>query len=148
MSAKVTRSLCLCAIVLVTASCRNETLPTIDVLVGGVTVRTEVARTPLEREQGLMFRKTIGENEGMLFVYETDQRLSFWMRNTHIPLSIAFISADGEITQIEDMRPLDEATVSSRRSVRYALEAGQGAFARWGVKAGDKIVFPGDFSQK
>jgi uncharacterized membrane protein (UPF0127 family) len=128
-------------------SCREDKLTVIDLVVRDVTVKTEVARTPLEKEKGLMFRKILGENEGMLFFYEADQRLSFWMRNTYLPLSIAFISADGVITQIEDMRPLDETTIVSIRSVRYALEANRGAFARWGAVVGDRVVFPADFEK-
>ncbi len=126
-------------------SCQEERLPTVDLAVGAVTVRTEVARTPLEKERGLMFRKSLGENEGMIFVYDSDQRLSFWMRNTYIPLSIAFISAEGVITQIEDMRPLDERNVVTERSVRYALEATQGAFTRWGAAVGDRVKLPADW---
>ena len=129
------------------SSCRNEKLPVIDLGVGDITIQAEVARTPLERERGLMFRRTLGEKEGMLFVYDTDQRLTFWMRNTYVPLSIAFISSEGEITQIEEMRPQDESMVISRRSVRYALEVNRAAFKKWGAGVGDKIVFPQDFQR-
>ena len=145
MLPKPTMVWCVCAFLIVVCSCQEDRLPAVDLTVGAATVRAEVARTPLEKERGLMFRKSLGENEGMLFVYDSDQRLSFWMRNTYIPLSIAFISADGVITQIEDMRPLDERTVVSERSVRYALEANQGAFARWGAAVGDRVGLPDDW---
>jgi len=75
----------------------------------------------------------------MIFVFERDEQLSFWMKNTVIPLSIAFIASDGRITEIKDMRPLDLSAVKSSRSVRYALEAPQGWFSRAGVKAGDVV---------
>jgi uncharacterized protein len=139
----------LCALalgfLLLAGSCREERLPTVDLVINGVTIRAEVARTYLEKEKGLMYRRSLEEREAMLFVYTADERLSFWMKNTYLPLSVAFITAEGEITQIEDMQPLDETTIRSRRSVRYALEANQGAFARWGAKPGDVFVFPKEF---
>jgi uncharacterized membrane protein (UPF0127 family) len=75
----------------------------------------------------------------MLFVYDNDQTMSFWMRNTYVPLSIAFIASDGRIIEIRDMYPLDETSVKSGRSVRYALEVPQGWFSRAGVRAGDVL---------
>jgi uncharacterized membrane protein (UPF0127 family) len=102
-------------------------------------VKAEIARTDEERGNGLMFRKNLADGEGMLFVYERDQVLSFWMKNTLIPLSIAFIAADGRIIDIRDMYPHDESSVSSNRSVRYALEVPQGWFSRAGVLHGDIV---------
>jgi uncharacterized membrane protein (UPF0127 family) len=104
----------------------------------GLTV--EVARTAEEHGKGLMFRKKLADGEGMLFVYERDQILSFWMKNTTIPLSIAFISAGGRITEIKDMTPLSLSPVRSSRSVRYALEAPQGWFERSGIAAGCQVI--------
>jgi uncharacterized membrane protein (UPF0127 family) len=106
---------------------------------GSVVISAEIARTNDERSRGLMNRPSVPDGEGMLFVFDRDQILSFWMRNTLIPLSIAFISIDGRITEIRDMRALDETTVSSARSVRYALEAPQGWFARMGIAPGDYL---------
>jgi hypothetical protein len=108
-----------------------------------VIVKTELARTPEERSQGLMHRTQLADGEGMLFIFERDQILSFWMKNTLIPLSIAFITADGRIIEIKDMQPLDENPVSSSRSVRYALEVPQGWFGRVGVKPGDIVMVEG-----
>jgi uncharacterized membrane protein (UPF0127 family) len=102
-------------------------------------VKAEIARTDEDRSQGLMFRENLADGEGMLFVYERDQVLSFWMKNTLIPLSIAFIAADGRIIDIRDMYPHDESSVVSSRSVRYALEVPQGWFSRAGVLYGDIV---------
>ena len=100
----------------------------------------EIAETEAQRNQGLMHRKTLKDGAGMLFVFERDQILSFWMKNTLIPLSIAYISYDGTITDIRDMYPKNESSVHSSRSVRYALEVPQGWFEKVGVKAGDKVI--------
>ncbi len=127
------------------AACRNGRLKTIDVRLKGKTLHVEVAVTEAEKEKGLMNRRSLGPDEGMIFVYDQDRRMYFWMKDTYIPLSIAFLSADGTIRQIEDMRPLDQTTIESRMSVRYAFEANQGAFARWGAGVGDKVEFPPGF---
>jgi uncharacterized membrane protein (UPF0127 family) len=86
-----------------------------------------------------MYRKKLPDGEGMIFIYDRDQQMSFWMKNTLIPLSIAFIASDGRIIEIRDMQPHDLSAVKSSRSVRYALETPQGWFDRAGVKAGDVI---------
>jgi uncharacterized membrane protein (UPF0127 family) len=77
----------------------------------------------------------------MLFIFDRDQVLSFWMKNTLIPLSIAFIASDGRILQIKDMEPLSLSTVNSDRSVRYALEVPRGWFSRAGIAIGDIVQF-------
>ena len=105
-----------------------------------VSVNAEIARTNDERSNGLMHRKNLNDGEGMLFVFERDEVLSFWMKNTLIPLSIAFIASDGRIIEIRDMRPNDLNAVKSSRSVRYALEVPQGWFVRAGVQPGDVII--------
>ena len=104
-----------------------------------VHITVEIARTEEERSAGLMHRKKLPDGEGMIFVFDRDQQLSFWMKNTLIPLLIAFISSDGRITEIKDMQPLDLTTVQSSRSVRYALEVPQGWFDRVGVNPGDRV---------
>ena len=104
-----------------------------------VAITVELARTDEEKAQGLMYRKKLPDGEGMIFIYDRDQQMSFWMKNTVIPLSIAFIAADGRIVEIRDMQPHDLSAVKSSRSVRYALETPQGWFDRAGVKAGDVI---------
>ncbi len=120
----------------------NPTLRTVELKAGNASILAEVALTPGERERGLMFRKSLPEGKGMLFVFEADQRLAFWMKNTTIPLSIAYISAEGEIREIRDLEPLSLAPVEAERSVRYALEAPRGWFGRVGLKAGDRFAIP------
>jgi uncharacterized membrane protein (UPF0127 family) len=107
-----------------------------------VPVLAELARTPEERARGLMGRKSLADGKGMLFIFERDETLSFWMKDTLIPLSIAFIASDGRIMEIRDMRPRDLSAVQSSRSVRYALEVPQGWFARAGIAPGDIVIIP------
>jgi len=104
-----------------------------------VEITVEIARTDEERATGLMFRKTLPDGQGMIFVFDRDQQLSFWMKNTVIPLSIAYIASDGRIVDILDMQPNDLNSVVSSRSVRYALEVPQGWFGRVNVKPGDIV---------
>ena len=106
---------------------------------GKVIVIAEIARTDAQRQQGLMYRKEIKDGLGMLFVYERDQVMSFWMKNTLVPLSIAYIAQDGRILEIFNMEPGDLNPVQSSRSVRYALEVPQGWFDRAGIGPGDII---------
>jgi uncharacterized membrane protein (UPF0127 family) len=110
---------------------------------GAVQVEAEVARTEEQRSTGLMFRKELEDGRGMLFVFDRDEVLSFWMKNTLIPLSIAFIAYDGVIIDLRDMRPGDLRSISSSRSVRYALEVPQGWFHRAGIKTGDRVDVAG-----
>lgn len=129
--------------VLASCSAQEEKLEErIELQVGDETFTVEVARTDKDRSRGLMYRSSIGENEGMLFVFERDQRLSFWMKNTEIPLSIAYISRDGTIREIYDLTPHSERTVESNYAVRYALELPRGAFDRAGAGPGDSIPLP------
>jgi len=106
---------------------------------GNVTLTAELALTPAQREQGLMYRKELKDGEGMLFVFQSDQVLSFWMKNTFVPLSIAYISHDGKILEIYDMQPENLDPVRSSRSVRYALEVPQGWFSRADLGPGDRL---------
>jgi uncharacterized membrane protein (UPF0127 family) len=102
-------------------------------------VLAEIARSDEERRRGLMGRKSLADGEGMLFIFETDRILSFWMKDTLLPLSIAFIAHDGRILEIHHMEALSVRSIQSARSARYALEVPQGWFARAGIKAGDAI---------
>jgi len=108
---------------------------------GGTRVNVEVASTPAECARGLMFRDRLGENWGMLFVYGKEQRLSFWMKNTTIPLSIAFIDREGVVRDIQDMTPLSEEPHTAGVPVPYALEVNRGWFARHGVVPGTTVGF-------
>ncbi|MDR3174437.1 MAG: DUF192 domain-containing protein [Treponema sp.] len=110
---------------------------------GSVTLWAEIARSAEEKQRGLMYRRDLAEGRGMLFIFDRDQIMSFWMKNTFIPLSIAYIKSDGSILEILDMRPLDETPVRSSRGVRYALEAPQGWFGRAGIRAGDRLLLDG-----
>ena len=120
---------------------KNSNLQTQVIRINQWEVTVETADTLESQEKGLMGRENLDENRGMLFVYERDAKKSFWMKNTTIPLSIAYIAADGTIREIYDMEPLSTRTVDSRYSVRSALEVNQGAFDRHGIKAGDKVEF-------
>ena len=108
---------------------------------GPVTVLVELAKTETERNTGLMYRTSLEDGKGMFFIFENDEVRSFWMKNTLIPLSIAYISFDGAILDIRDMYPKNTNPVHSSRSARYALEVPQGWFSRVGIKAGDKVEF-------
>ncbi len=115
--------------------------------IGGHQVTAEVARTDSERERGLMGRTHLDLAQGMLFIFDRDDHLEFWMKNTPLPLSIAFLSAEGKILEIRDMEPFDLRTIRSRFSVRYALEMNKGAFQKLGISEGDAAVFPDGFSR-
>jgi uncharacterized membrane protein (UPF0127 family) len=123
----------------------SRTLPTIPVQIGGEEFRIEVARSEEEKARGLMRRRSLGERSGMIFVYEADERLSFWMKNTTLPLTLAFLSREGEILQIEELKPLSLKPVTSTRAARYALELPVGSLQRLGVVPGDRVLLPADF---
>jgi uncharacterized membrane protein (UPF0127 family) len=120
----------------------NPSLSTAILRAGQASILAEIADSAAERETGLMFRKELAEGKGMLFVFEVDQVLSFWMKNTSLPLSIAYLSSDGTIRDILPLEPFSLAPVSSSRSVRYALEAPRGWFERAGLKVGDRFELP------
>jgi uncharacterized protein len=109
-----------------------------------VEVRVEVADDMAEQAEGLMDRTTLRVNRGMLFVYPEERELSFWMKNTLIPLSIAFIDSERRIIDIQDMKPLDDEPPSyvSAEPAQYALEVNQGFFEERGVKIGDRVELP------
>jgi uncharacterized protein len=109
-----------------------------------VEVQVEVADDVAEQAKGLMYRKALGEDRGMLFVYPDERKLSFWMKNTLIPLSIAYIDSEGRIVDILDMKPLDDKPphYTSSEPVQYALEVNQGFFEKVGVKVGDHAELP------
>ncbi len=112
-----------------------QKLPTIALQAGMYLIHAELAQTPKQREIGLMFRKTMDANTGMLFVFEQPGVQCFWMKNTLLPLSVAFVADDGHIVNIEDMSPQTLDSHCSARPVRYVLEMNQGWFARRGIQA-------------
>lgn len=114
-------------------------LPTVALTAGFHVIQAEVANTEDTRRIGLMFRKSLPDNQGMLFVFNTPDVQCFWMRNTLVPLSAAFIANDGTIVNIEDMAPLTETPHCSTRPVRYVLEMAQGWFQSHGIQPGQSI---------
>jgi uncharacterized membrane protein (UPF0127 family) len=111
----------------------------IELKIKAVELVAEIACDDLSRRQGLMRRESLPENRGMLFLFPQGRRQGFWMRNTLIPLSIAFIDDDGTILQIEHMKPHDEGSTVSINRVRYALEMNRDWFSRKGIAVGDRI---------
>ena len=102
----------------------------------------QVAATPEQRQVGLMFRKDMPQHEGMIFVFGQPAQQCFWMKNTLLPLSAAFIADDGTIVNIEDMKPLVLDSHCSAKPVRYVLEMNKGWFAKKGIQAGSKLQGP------
>ncbi len=108
--------------------------------IGARTVQMQIAALPNETERGLMFRSSLGRDEGMLFVFPRAQQMSFWMRNTTVALDIGYIDSAGVLREIYPMYPLDERPVPSRsRDLQFALEMNQGWFKANGVKPGDRL---------
>jgi len=119
----------------------SQTPLKIPLYIGQKEIWVEVARTPEERNHGLMDRKVLGKDEGMLFIFETEDRHGFWMKNTFIPLSIAFIDKNGKIAWITDMQPLTLDSHVPPQPILYALEMNKGWFSSHGIKAGDVVRF-------
>ncbi len=117
-----------------------QKLPTITLGAGMHLIQAMVAQTPDERSTGLMFRKEMGPNEGMLFLFEQAATQCFWMKNTLLPLSAAFVRDDGSIVNIEDMKPQTTNGHCSKEPVRFVLEMHQGWFAKKGLKPGSKLT--------
>jgi uncharacterized membrane protein (UPF0127 family) len=114
--------------------------PTARIHIGNQALDVELAETKEQQTKGLRFRQTLAENAGMLFIFSPPQRVSFWMKDASIPLSIAFIQSDGKIVQIRPMQPYDETPVPSLSdTVSYALMVNQGWFDRHGLSAGSVI---------
>lgn len=118
----------------------NPTLPIKKLTAGMHIIQAEVAATPESRSTGLMYRKALAPNHGMLFVFEQSNVQCFWMRNTFIPLSIAFLQDDGTVVNIANMTPQSDQSHCSSKPVRLALEMDQGWFAARGITSGKKIL--------
>ena len=114
-------------------------LPRIKISAGMHQIDTQLATTPIERQIGLMNRPTMPTHEGMLFVFDEPTRQCFWMKNTLLPLTAAFVADDGTIVNLEDMKPQTLEAHCSTKAVRYVLEMNQGWFAKRGIKAGTKL---------
>ncbi|MGA1325362.1 MAG: DUF192 domain-containing protein [Rubrivivax sp.] len=114
-------------------------LPTVNLQAGMHNIVAEVARTPEQQQIGMMMRTQMAPHEGMLFVFDDRAPRCFWMKNTLLPLSIAFIDDDGTIVNLADMQPRSEQSHCATRPVRYALEMNQGWFAKRAVGPGFKL---------
>ncbi len=115
-------------------------LPVVQLQAGMHNIRAQVAATVDQRATGLMHRREMPQHEGMLFIFEQPSVQCFWMKNTLLPLSIAFLSDDGTVVNIEEMKPQALDSHCSTKPVRYVLEMNQGWFAKRGVKAGAKLA--------
>ena len=118
-------------------------LPKVSLSAGMHLIQAQVAQDFEQRQIGLMWRKEMPQNEGMLFVFEQAAVQCFWMRNTLIPLSTAFVADDGTIVNLAEMKPLSEESHCSKKPVRYVLEMNQGWFAKRNIQAGFKLTGPG-----
>lgn len=116
-----------------------QQLPKVRLNAGIHNIDVQLAKTPAEREIGLMFRDAMPANEGMLFVFERAGQQCFWMKNTLIPLAVAFLADDGAIVNIGEMAPQTLDSHCSDKPVRYVLEMNAGWFAKRGIKAGAKV---------
>jgi uncharacterized protein len=130
-------SIAVLLIVWTTLACAE--LPQIPLNIGNHKLTAEVANTEPARATGLMHRRMLPENRGMLFVFTEVALHAMWMMNTHVPLSVAFLDRDGVIINIADMEPHTQNTHGATRPAKYALEMNQGWFRKRGVKAGDRI---------
>ncbi|MBB6577896.1 uncharacterized membrane protein (UPF0127 family) [Comamonas odontotermitis] len=114
-------------------------LPRAELSVGMHRIHAQVAQTPRQREVGLMHRKEMPAAEGMLFVFEQPAMQCFWMKNTLLPLTAAFVADDGTIVNLADMQPMTEDSHCSRKPVRYVLEMNQGWFKQKGIAEGAQL---------
>jgi uncharacterized protein len=103
----------------------------------------EVAATDQERSTGLMFRQSLGDDQGMIFIYPQDELITMWMKNTYIPLDMIFVRSDGTVERVaQDTEPFSEQTISSGDKARAVIEVKAGSAKRLGIKSGDKVDYP------
>jgi uncharacterized membrane protein (UPF0127 family) len=121
------------------AAAQQPALPAVKLSAGIHLIQAEVAREMTTRAQGLMHRKQMPQGSGMLFLFEESAAHCMWMKNTLIPLSVAFIDEQGDIVNIADMQPLDETSHCATRPARFALEMNQGWFRKRGIGPGARI---------
>jgi uncharacterized membrane protein (UPF0127 family) len=117
-------------------------LPRVALSAGMHRIDAQVAQTPAQRSTGLMYRKEMPQHEGMLFIFEYPSQQCFWMQNTYLPLTAAFLEDDGTIVNLADMKPRTTDSHCSAKPVRYVLEMNQGWFAKKGLKAGTRLAGP------
>ncbi len=128
-----------CGVMLSAAAWAQNAMPMLELTAGFHRIEAEVAANDQNRQVGLMSRKAMPAQHGMLFVFTQDRTHCMWMRNTLLPLSVAFLDEEGKIINIEDMQPQTEDNHCARRPARYALEMNLGWFAQRGIKAGTKL---------
>ncbi len=126
-------------LLVLSASCGGTRLPTATLSIAGHPLTVEVAANDADRARGLMHRDSLPDGRGMVFVYADDAPRSFWMKDTRIPLSIAFVDRDGTIVRIADMQPLSTKSTPSLYPARYAIEVNKGWFADRGIEAGAAV---------
>lgn len=140
------KSLALAAALLAVAAAAQEgpqlNLPRVKLTTGMHVIDAQVASSPEQRMTGLMFRQEMPQHEGMLFVFEYPAQQCFWMKNTLLPLSVAFVADDGTIVNIDEMQPQTLDSHCSARPVRYVLEMNKGWFSKKGIKAGTRLEGP------
>ena len=143
MSANLLRLLTAVPALAFSLACSAQTgpqkLPSTRLNAGIHNIQAEVARTPQQREIGLMFRESMGPNEGMLFAFDEPATQCFWMRNTFLPLSVAFVADDGTIVNLDEMKPQTLDSHCSAKPVRFVLEMNKDWFAKRGIKPGFKL---------
>ncbi|MGO8702228.1 MAG: DUF192 domain-containing protein [Candidatus Brocadiia bacterium] len=135
-------ALCLLLAVACDHGPQPQRLDKVQIELGGRKLAVEAACMPPQREMGMMYRQSLKPDEGMLFVFPHDEELAFYMKNTPVPLSIAFIKSDGVIANIAHMEPYSLETHRSRTECRFALEMPLGWFARNGVSEDSKVAIP------
>lgn len=131
---------------LLLGACETEDI--FPLTIGAAELEVEVVDTPEARARGLMFRESLPEDRGMLFVFERSEPRAFYMRNTEIPLSIAYIDDRRVIREMHDMEPFSLESVPSRYPAMYALEVNQGAFDRLGIRVGDRLEFSDELTER
>ena len=132
-------ALAICTLVSTASAQQAQQFPVVALNAGIHLIRAEVAAAPAQRQQGLMFREKMAVNDGMVFVFEGPAEVCMWMKDTVLPLSVAFIDASGKIVNIEDMQPQSLESHCAKRLVRYALEMNLGWFKQKNIKPGTVI---------
>jgi len=132
---------CILSLLLFSCSGDNKSQNPI-IHIGNKSIEVELADTPEKRQQGLMNRTSLEKNHGMLFVFENEQHVNFWMKDTSIPLSIAYINKSGQITEIYDLEPYSLKILWSSHPVLYGLEVNRGYFKENNIKVGDSVKIP------
>lgn len=139
MKANALRSLFIAIVALLASGCAHGQMPEIGLAIGEHKIIAEVAATERDRANGLMHRRMLPENRGMLFIFPDVSHHAMWMMNTYVPLSVAFLDAKGVIINIEDMEPLTQNSHSAKKPAKYALEMNRGWFRKRGIKPGARI---------